>query len=130
VRQQASVLLHVSYTSAQLYGIIVAHISSCDSHFTAVRLDETVETAEQCRLTRAAFAYECDSSSGRNVDAYIVEREHRSEMVADVACFQGARHSIRVRAARLDRYHPSSAAHYFLAKALAVPSFFFAQEFR
>jgi hypothetical protein len=45
VREEPTVLLHVPYLSSQKNRRLVANILLANSHFTALRLDQSIETA-------------------------------------------------------------------------------------
>jgi hypothetical protein len=47
VRKEPTVLLHVPYLSSQQNWRLVANVLLANSHFTALRLDQSIETAQK-----------------------------------------------------------------------------------
>jgi len=84
VRKEPTVLLHVPYLSSQQNWRLGANILVANSHFTALRLDQTVETAQKSGLAGPTFADQRYRFPRRNVDADVIERHHPSESVGDI----------------------------------------------
>ena len=84
MREKSAVLLDVSDFPAQRPRGLSANVSVPDSSLSTQRLDEPVEAAQKCRLTRSALADESNGAAGRNIDAYSSECDHGAEAVRDV----------------------------------------------
>jgi len=52
--------------------------------FAAFRLDQALETTQECGFAGPAFSYKSHGLARWNVDAHIVEREHTSEVMRDI----------------------------------------------
>jgi hypothetical protein len=81
VREKSAVLLDVSDSPAQQHSGLCANVFVTDQDLSALRLDESVEAAEQRGFAGSAFAHERNRASGWNIDADIIERDHRPEVM-------------------------------------------------
>jgi hypothetical protein len=84
VREQSAVLLDVAYFSPQQNRVLDTNILVANSHFAALWLDQAIETAEKRGFTGSTFSHQRHSLPRRDVDADIVERDHRPEPVGDI----------------------------------------------
>jgi len=84
VRQESAVLLYVAYLSSQQDGRLGANVFLANADFAALRLDQAVETTQECGFAGPAFSYKSHGLARWNVDAHIVEREHTSEVMRDI----------------------------------------------
>jgi len=57
MREEPAVLLHVAHLSAQENWGLGANVLLSHSHFTTLRLDQAIETAEKRGFARPAFSY-------------------------------------------------------------------------
>jgi hypothetical protein len=79
------VLLHVPYLSSQKNRRLVANILLANSHFTALRLDQSIETAQKSGFPGPTLSDQRYRFPRRNVDADAIERDHRPEPVGDIS---------------------------------------------
>jgi hypothetical protein len=84
VREEPTMLLHVPYLSSQQNWRLVANILLSNSHFTALRLDQSIETAQKSALAGPTFADQRYRFPRRNVDADIIQRHHLPEPVGHI----------------------------------------------
>ena len=82
--EEPTVLLHVPYLSSQQNWRLVANILLANSHFTALRLDQSIEAAQKSGFPGPTFADQRYRFPRRNVDADVIERDHRPEPVGDI----------------------------------------------
>jgi hypothetical protein len=95
VREKTAMLLDVSNFPAQQDGRLSPDILVADSYFSAQRLHQSVETAEQRRFARSTFSDERNGASGWHVDAHIVQRYDGSEAVGHISGSEGRRHALK-----------------------------------
>ena len=95
VRKKAAVLLDVSDSPAQHHRRLGANVLITDSDFSTQRLDQSVEAAQQRRFARSALAHQCNSASGRNLNAYIIQCYYGSETVGDIPGGEERRHAFK-----------------------------------
>jgi hypothetical protein len=79
------VLLHVADLPSEQNRLLLTNVFRPNLHFTALRLDQAIETAEQRGFPRPAFSDQRYSGPGRNINADIVERDHVPEPVGDIS---------------------------------------------
>jgi hypothetical protein len=84
MREESAVLLHVAHLPAKENWRLGADILLSHPHFTTLRLDQAIETAEKRRFSRPAFSDQSYCLPRGNLDAHIVERHHGSKPVRDI----------------------------------------------
>jgi hypothetical protein len=93
--EKSTMLLHVSDFSPQRYGWLGANIPVAYPYFPTQRLDESIETAEKCRLARSTLADERNSVAGWDINADVVERDYGAELMRDVPGGERWRHALK-----------------------------------
>jgi hypothetical protein len=84
VREEPAVLLHVAHFSAKENWRLGADILLSHSHFSTLRLDQAIETAQKRRFSRPAFSDQSYCLPLWNLDTHIVERHHGSKPVRNI----------------------------------------------
>jgi hypothetical protein len=75
MREQPTVLWHVTNPTAEGDGIESGRVDVVDQHPTSVGLDEPVEAAKQRCLSRSTLAYESEAAAGLYRDRNVVKCE-------------------------------------------------------
>jgi hypothetical protein len=81
VGQKSPVLLHVSDSPSQQHHRLTTHILAADTDFSPLGFYQSVEAAQQRRLTRPTLSNKGDSATIGDVDTHIVERSHAPEVM-------------------------------------------------
>jgi hypothetical protein len=84
VWKKSAMLLHIPDSPPEQHYGLSADILLVHNHFAALRLDESIETAEQRGLARSAFSDQRYGVSRWNVDANVVERDDAPEVMRDI----------------------------------------------
>jgi hypothetical protein len=95
MREESAVLLHVTHLSAKENRRLGANVLLSHSHFTTLRLDQAIETAEKGGFSRAAFTDQRYGFPHWNVDTHIVEGYHTPEAMRDIPRGQRSRHGLK-----------------------------------
>jgi hypothetical protein len=95
VGQKSAVLLHVPDSPSEQHCGLSADILLAHHYFAPLRLDQSVEAAEQRGFARSAFSYQRYGVSRRNVNAHVVERDDAPEVMRDIPRSQGSRHALK-----------------------------------
>ena len=105
-------LLHVTHLPAKENWRLGANVVLSYSHFTTLRLDQAIETAEKCCFAGPAFSHSRDGFASRNVDAHVVERYHTPEAMRDIPRGERSRHGLK---------SASGATQPLLPKSMWIP---------
>jgi hypothetical protein len=88
-------LLHVPDSPSQQYRGLSADILLAHYYFAALRLDQSVEAAQQRGLARSTFSDQRYGVTSGNVDAHVVERDDAPEVMRDIPRSQRGRHALK-----------------------------------